>query len=157
MPSTDSNVRRQKHDTGVTSGRPSPRGSLPPYPDGTPLAPVIPTEESTMSYDYILHVSDVARWPAALSNLGNLTQLGLAHGIVVIVNGTGVYALQGANDWTAQMEAAARAGVDFFACARSLANHEFVEGTLPGWLGQVPAAIPAIREWTKDGATYIKS
>ena len=25
-----------------------------------------------MSYDYILHVSDVARWPAALSNLGNL-------------------------------------------------------------------------------------
>ena len=81
-----------------------------------------------MSYDYILHVSDVARWPAALSNLGNLTQLGLAKGIVVIVNGTGVYALQGANDWTAQMEAAARA-----------------------------AAIPAIREWTKDGATYIKS
>ena len=109
-----------------------------------------------MSYDYILHVSDVARWPAALSNLGNLTQLGLAHGIAVIVNGTGVYALQGANDWTAQMEEAARAGVDFFACARSLANHEFVEGTLPEWLGQVPAAIPAIREWTKDGATYIK-
>ena len=49
------------------------------------------------------------------------------------------------------MEAAAHAGVDFFACARSLANHEFVEGTLPEWLGQVPAAIPAIREWTKDG------
>ena len=96
-----------------------------------------------MSYNYILHVSDVARWPAALSNLGNLTQLGLAHGITVIVNGTGVYALQGANDWTAQMEAAADAGVDFFACSRSLAN-------------QVPAAIPAIREWTKDGATYIK-
>ena len=94
-----------------------------------------------MSYDYVLHVSDVARWPATLSNLGNLTQLGLAHGIAVIVNGTGVYALQ---------------GVDFFACARSLANHEFVEGTLPEWLGQVPAAIPAIREWTKDGATYIK-
>lgn len=110
-----------------------------------------------MSYDYILHVSDVARWPAALSNLGNLTQLGLAKGIAVIVNGTGVYALQGANDWTAQMEAAARAGVDFFACARSLASHEFVDGTLPEWLGQVPAAIPAIREWTKDGATYIKS
>ncbi len=109
-----------------------------------------------MSYHYILHVSDVARWPAALSNLGNLTQLGLAHGITVIVNGTGVYALQGANDWTAQMEAAADAGVDFFACSRSLANHEFVEGTLPEWLGQVPAAIPAIREWTKDGATYIK-
>ena len=84
-----------------------------------------------MSYDYILHVSDVARWPAALSNLGNLTQLGLAHGIT-------------------------DAGVDFFACSRSLANHEFVEGTLPEWLGQVPAAIPAIREWTKDGATYIK-
>ena len=95
-----------------------------------------------MSYDYILHVSDVARWPAALSNLGNLTQLGLAHGITVIVNGTGVYALQGANDWTAQMEAAAGAGVDFFACSRSLANHEFVEGTLPEWLGQVPAANP---------------
>ena len=36
------------------------------------------------------------------------------------------------------------------------ANDEFVEGTLPEWLGQVPAAIPAIREWTKDGATYIK-
>ena len=53
--------------------------------------------------------------------------------------------------------APARAGVDFFACTRSLANHEFVEGTLPEWLGQVPAAIPAIREWTKDGATYIKS
>ena len=54
------------------------------------------------------------------------------------------------------MEAAAGAGVDFFACSRSLANHEFVEGTLPEWLGQVPAAIPAIREWTKGGATYIK-
>lgn len=157
MPSTDSNVRKQKYDTGITLGRPSPRSIFFPYPQrGLHSCHVLPTEESTMSYDYILHVSDVARWPAALSNLGNLTQLGLAHGITVIVNGTGVYALQGANDWTAQMEAAAHAGVDFFACARSLANHEFVEGTLPEWLGQVPAAIPAIREWTKDGATYIK-
>ena len=34
MPSTDSNVRKQKYDTGVTLGRPSPRSIFFPYPYG---------------------------------------------------------------------------------------------------------------------------
>lgn len=105
---------------------------------------------------FVLHVSQADRWPAALSNLANMTELGLADAITVMVNGTAIYAIQGTNDWTAAMERAAAAGVTFEVCSRSVANHTLPVETLPSWFRVVPAAIPAIAEYVRAGATYIK-
>ncbi len=115
-------------------------------------AQVIITEMS----HFVLHVSQADRWPAALSNLANMTELGLAAAITVMINGTAIYAIQGTNDWTAAMERAAAAGVAFEVCSRSVANHALPVKTLPSWFRIVPAAIPAIAEYVSSGATYIK-
>ncbi|NDR53956.1 CoA biosynthesis protein CoaBC [Actinomyces sp. 565] len=105
---------------------------------------------------FVLHVSQADRWPAALSNRANMTELGFAEAITVMVNGTAIYAIQGANDWTSAMERAAAAGGTFEVCSRSVANHSLPVESLPPWFRVVPAAIPAIAEHVRAGATYIK-
>lgn len=105
---------------------------------------------------YLLHITEADRWPAVLSNLGNLTALGYAARVTVLMNGTAIYVIQGANDWTAAMRDAAVAGVTFEACSRSLANHGFEPDTVPGWVTVVDAAVPRIAEHVAAGATYVK-
>ncbi|MDO4792331.1 MAG: CoA biosynthesis protein CoaBC [Buchananella hordeovulneris] len=103
------------------------------------------------SKQYLLHVTDVARWPAALSNLGNLVTLGEGEQVVVLVNGTAIYALQGENDWTQAMHQAVEGGVTIYACQRALTNHSFSLDLLPTWLELVPAALPAERQFQAEG------
>lgn len=105
---------------------------------------------------YLLHVTEADRWPAVLSNLGNLTQLGLAGQVTVLINGTAIYAIQGRNDWTAAMERAANAGATFEVCERSLVNHQFDQESLPTWITQIWAAVPVIAEHMADGYAYVK-
>lgn len=108
------------------------------------------------SRQYLLHVTDVSRWPAALSNLSNMVALGEGAHVAVMVNGTALYALQGENDWTQAMRQAVENGVTIYACQRALTNHSFDLTTLPPWLELVPAALPALRQFQSEGLTYIK-
>jgi hypothetical protein len=113
-------------------------------------------EEYAEDARYLLHVSAADRWPAVLSNLGNLTNLGLASRVSVMINGTAIYVLQGDNDWTEAMERAAQAGATFEVCSRSIANHGIDPKTLPQWVTPVPAAIPSIAEYARQGYAYVK-
>lgn len=108
------------------------------------------------SKQYLLHVTDVSRWPAALSNLGNMVALGAGEQVVVMVNGTAIYALQGENDWTQAMGQAVAGGVTIYACQRALTNHAFALDSLPAWLELVPAALPAVHQFQAAGLAYIK-
>ncbi|MBO3725492.1 CoA biosynthesis protein CoaBC [Actinomyces bowdenii] len=105
---------------------------------------------------YLLHVTQADRWPAVLSNLANLADLGCAGRVRVMINGTAIYVLQGDNDWTRAMHRAAEAGTVLEVCQRSLANHGIDPGSLPEWITPVRAAIPVIAEHTAAGCTYIK-
>ncbi len=105
---------------------------------------------------YLLHITQADRWPAVLSNLGNLTELSLAGHVTVMINGTAIYAVQGSNDWTAAMERAAQAGARFEICERSMSNHGIHPDTLPGWITPIWAAVPVIAEHMAQGYVYIK-
>ena len=113
-------------------------------------------EEYAEDARYLLHVSAADRWPAVLSNLCNLTNLGLASRVSVMINGTAIYVLQGDNDWTEAMERAAQAGATFEVCSRSIANHGIDPKTLPQWVTPIPAAIPSIAEYARQGYAYVK-
>ncbi|MDO5080460.1 DsrE family protein [Buchananella hordeovulneris] len=105
---------------------------------------------------YLLHVTEADRWPAVLSNLANMVQQGYGPELVVVINGTAIYVLQGEHDWRASMARAAAAGVRFHVCQRSLDNHQISSSSLPEWIVPVPAALPSIAEQVGAGATYIK-
>jgi len=109
-----------------------------------------------MTARYLLHMTQADRWPAALSNLGNLRQLGFAENVTVLINGTAIYAVQGSNDWTEAMRAAAEDGVRFEICERSLANHGFPPDSIPSWMTPIWAAVPVVAEHLADGYAYIK-
>ena len=68
-----------------------------------------------------------------------------------MINGTAIYVLQGDNDWTEAMERAAQAGATFEVCSRSIANHGIDPKTLPQWVTPIPAAIPSIAEYARQG------
>lgn len=109
-----------------------------------------------MSDGYLLHVTEADRWSAGLSNVNNLCQLGLAENVIVLINGTGIYAIQGNNDWTQAMSCAADQGVRFEVCERSLTNHGFPAGSIPNFIHPIWAAVPVIAGHVADGFTYIK-
>ncbi len=101
-------------------------------------------------------MTEADRWPAALSNLNNMIEQNRADQIIVVINGTAIYVLQGDNDWTQAMKKAADHGTAFVVCERSIRNHKIARESLPTWCGTVPAAIPAIGELTQQGLAYIK-
>lgn len=109
-----------------------------------------------MTGKYLLHMTQADRWPAAISNLGNLRKLGLAKDITVLINGTAIYVVQGKNDWVQSLKDAAAEGVTFEICERSLANHGFPPESVPTWIKPIWAAVPVIAEHVADGYTYIK-
>ena len=104
---------------------------------------------------YVFHVDHVQDWATALSNMENTVGQG-DNEIVVVINGTAVYAVQGISDWTQVMQQLAEAGVRFEICRNAMAAHNIPRETLPQWLNVVPSAIPAIAEYQKRGYVYIK-
>lgn len=105
---------------------------------------------------YLLHITEADKWPRVLSNLGNLTTLGLANRIRVMINGTAIYVIQGDNDWTQAMRQASEAGAIFEVCEKSLINHGIDFNSIPNWITPIWAAVPVIAEHVADGYTYIK-
>ena len=107
-------------------------------------------------FKVVLHAAEEQHWPYVRSNLTNLTQEWPRARIRVVVDGTAVYPLQGENDLTPDLAAAARAGVEFQVCPNALREHRIDPATLPAFvqikLGGVVALVAAQRE----GYAYVK-
>ena len=104
----------------------------------------------------LLHVSDDDGWVPADSNLTNLTRDYPAAEIRVVVDGSGVYAFQGASDVTAKLEAFSRTGVDIRICANALRDHQIDPQTLPAYAHLVPAGVIDLVESQNAGFRYVK-
>lgn len=119
--------------------------------DATPTAGDLPPD-----FKVVFHVSDGAHWPYALSNVENLRQDWPDSGLRLVVDGLGVYALQGDSDVVRRLAAAAAAGLDVQVCPNALREHAIPVGTMPGFastrLGGVAALVLAHRE----GFVYVK-
>ena len=120
--------------------------------EATPAA----TSDLPPDFKVVLHVSEEQHWAYARSNLANLTHDWPRARIRVVVDGSAVYTLQGDNDLTAGLAAAAAAGVEFQVCPNALREHGIDPSTIPAFaqvkLGGVVALVAAQHE----GYAYVK-
>lgn len=116
----------------------------------TPAAP------ATRPLQIVLHVSAADAWGPALSNANNLSAQHPSIKVRVVIDGSGVYGLQGNNDLTTLMATCARGGVQFEACNNALNEKKIAPASLPAFVKVVPAGVIALAQAQADGYAYVK-
>ena len=120
---------------------------------GSPAAatPMVPAD-----FKVVLHAAEVENWPYVLSNLKNLTQEWPQAQLRVVVDGSAVTSLQGANNLTTELAQLAAIGVELQVCPNALREHRIDLDTIPTYaqtrLGGVVALVLAHQE----GLVYVK-
>jgi intracellular sulfur oxidation DsrE/DsrF family protein len=104
----------------------------------------------------VLHVSDADGWAAAFSNLKNLTAQRPDAKLRVIVDGSGVYIMQGSTDMSPLFQKYSGLGVEFQACHNALTEKHISPTSLPSFVQVVPAAVVALAESQYSGYAYVK-
>src|SRR5829696_7183254 len=123
---------------------------------GSPAVVATPAIPADLKFKVVLHAAEVENWPYVLSNLKNLTQEWPQAQLRVVVDGSAVTSLQGANNLTTELGQLAQAGVQLQVCPNALHEHGIDPGTIPTFartnLGGVVALILAQHE----GFAYVK-
>lgn len=123
-------------------------------PAGSPAAAATPTIPA--DFKVVLHAAEVQNWQYVLSNVRNLTQEWPRARLRVVVDGSAVTSLQGANNLTAELATFAAAGVELQVCPNALHEHGIDPATIPTFaktdLGGVVALVLAQHE----GFAYVK-
>jgi intracellular sulfur oxidation DsrE/DsrF family protein len=104
----------------------------------------------------VFHADQVDHWPAALTNVKNVTRDFPAAQVRVVANGAGVYLLLGKSDLTERMRQAAELGVQIQVCRNALNALSIAESDVPPFAQVVPAGVIAIAEAQNEGFSYIK-
>lgn len=104
----------------------------------------------------VVHVDQADRWPAAFTNLRNLTRDYPGAQVRVVANGAGVYAFVGQSDLLERLGEAAETGVVFQVCRNALTEHHIEQSALPGFAQVVPAGVIALAVAQREGFAYIK-
>ncbi len=104
----------------------------------------------------VFHVSDADGWGPAFSNVRNMVAQRPDAKLRVVVDGSGVYMLGGANDVTPLFARYAADGVEFQACHNALREKKIDPAAVPAGVKVVPAAVIALAESQQEGYAYIK-
>ncbi|HET7095405.1 MAG TPA: hypothetical protein VFI22_18080 [Thermomicrobiales bacterium] len=120
--------------------------------DATPAAgsPVPP------DFRVVLHVSSIDHWPYALSNIDHLQHDWPRATIRVVVDGTGVYSLQGPSDTVAALTKAHAAGLELEVCPNALREHNIAASSVPSFADTSLGGVVALVAAQRDGFVYIK-
>ena len=124
--------------------------------EATPAPRVIPTPDPSLAFKVVLHVATPDGWPFALSNLAHLTQSYPLAEVLCVVDGTGVYTLQGTNDLTAKMATVFAAGARLQVCGAALQEHQIDPATLPAYAEIVAGGVVALVEAQQAGFAYVR-
>jgi intracellular sulfur oxidation DsrE/DsrF family protein len=124
--------------------------------EATPEPRVIPTPDSSLAFKVVLHVATPDGWPFALSNLAHLTQSYPQAEVLCVVDGTGIYTLQGSNDLTAKMATVFAAGARLQVCGAALQEHQIDPGTLPAYAEIVAGGVVALVQAQAAGFAYVR-
>lgn len=73
-----------------------------------------------------------------------------------IVDGTGLYPLQGVNSLTPALVKLAAGGVQIQVCHNALRDQQIAATMLPAFATVIPAAVVSLAESQYDGYAYIK-
>jgi intracellular sulfur oxidation DsrE/DsrF family protein len=117
-----------------------------------------PARDAALPADFgvVLHVSDADHWPSALSNLENLSAAQPAARIRVVVDGVGVYALQGETDVVKRLAPLVEAGVRLEVCPNALREHGIPEGAAPDFADTSLGGVVALVVAQRVGFAYVK-
>jgi uncharacterized protein len=111
---------------------------------------------TTRPLKIVFHVSDPDGWGPALSNVRNMVAQRPDAKLRLVVDGPGVYLLQGVSDLTPLFAKYAAAGVEFQACHNALNEKQIDPATVPRGVKVVPAGVVALAEAQQEGYAYIK-
>ena len=123
-------------------------------PTGSPIVaatPAIPAD-----FKVVLHAAEVENWPYVLSNLKNLTQEWPQAQLRVVVDGSAVTSLQGANNLTTELGQLAQAGVQLQVCPNALHEHGINPGTIPSFAQTSLGGVVALVLAQHEGFAYVK-
>lgn len=104
----------------------------------------------------VFHISDADGWGPAFSNVRNMVAQHPDAKLRLVVDGSGVYLLQGASDLTPLFAKYAADGVEFQACHNALTEKKIDPASVPRGVKVVPAGVVALAESQRDGYAYIK-
>ena len=107
-------------------------------------------------FKVVLHAAEVQHWPYVLSNLRNLTQEWPQAQLRVVVDGSAVTSLQGANTLTAAFAQLAGAGVQLQVCPNALHEHGIDPGTIPTFAQTSLGGVVALVLAHQEGFVYVK-
>lgn len=104
----------------------------------------------------VLHVSRIDHWPYALSNVDNVQRDWPQATIRIVVDGTGVYSLQGPSDIVTALTNAYAAGLELNVCPNALAEHNIAVASVPAFANTSLGGVVALVAAQREGFVYIK-
>jgi intracellular sulfur oxidation DsrE/DsrF family protein len=116
---------------------------------GTPAA--LPPD-----FKVVFHVGEAQNWQFVLSNLHNVTQAWLQARIRVVVDGSAVLGLQGANSLTNELAEVAGKGVELQVCPNALHEHQIDPATIPSYASTSLGGVVALVTAQHEGYAYVK-
>jgi intracellular sulfur oxidation DsrE/DsrF family protein len=113
------------------------------------------TPESPGDFKVVFHVSQESHWPYAISNLKNLEQDQPQATLRVVVDGTGVYTLVGANAVTNELTKLS-SGFELQVCPNALREHQIDPSAIPSFATTNLGGVVALVLSNQEGYIYIK-
>jgi uncharacterized protein len=123
-------------------------------PAGSPAVPATPTIPA--DFKVVLHAAEVQSWTYVLSNLKNLTQEWPQARLRVVVDGSAVTSLQGANNLTMELAQLVAAGVELQVCPNALHEHGIDPTTIPTFAQTSLGGVVALVLAQHEGFAYVK-
>ena len=123
-------------------------------PAASPAAAATPTIPD--DFKVVLHAAEVENWQYVLSNLRNLTQEWPRARLRVVVDGSAVTSLQGANNLTAELAQLHGAGVELQVCPNALHEHGIDPATIPSFAQTSLGGVVALVLAQHEGFAYVK-
>ena len=146
--------RQARHWLPLSGSRSTLRTPSRKAPAGSPAVAATPTIPA--DFKVVLHAAEVQNWPYVLSNLRNLTQEWPRARLRVVVDGSAVTSLQGANNLTAELDKFAGAGVELQVCPNALHEHGIDPGTIPTFAQTSLGGVVALVLAQHEGFAYVK-
>lgn len=119
--------------------------------DATPAAGELPPD-----FQVVFHVSEGAHWEYTLANVDNLQHNWPLARLRVVVDGFGVYALQGDTDIVRRLAPFAAKGLDLQVCPNALREHGIPAAAMPPFASTQLGGVAALVLANREGYVYIK-
>jgi intracellular sulfur oxidation DsrE/DsrF family protein len=119
--------------------------------EATPATAIVPPD-----FKVVFHAAEAENWPFVLSNLRNVTRDWPQAQIRVVVDGSAVLGLQGANRLTDELAEIAAKGVAMQVCPNALAEHAIDPATIPPFASTALGGVVALVAAQHEGYAYIK-